>query len=590
MKEFIIERLTNLRKRMNEEKVDFYLIPTNDYHGSEYVGNYFKTREFISSFTGSAGFVIVSQEEAILWTDGRYFTQAENELKGTTIKLYKMGQPNVATINEYLRDSIDHKVIGFDGKCMSASFVNRLKKELNQLDFTIKADLDLVGDIWNDRPALSCTEAFILDDKYTGESINSKLRRLENKLKEEKADLHIISSLDDIAWLLNIRAEDVKCNPVLLSYFLYDHGNYILYCNKKALNKEVTKTLNDNGVLIKAYDEIYQDCKKLKGVVILDPSKVNYLLYQSLNDNRIIERMNITTEFKTIKNDVEIKNNYLAHLKDGVCVTKFIYWLKHNVGKIKMTEISCATYLENLRKEQENYKGLSFETISGYDYHGAIIHYDPTPETDIEVLPKSFLLVDSGAQYLEGTTDITRTISLGELSYEQKYHYTLVLKGHLQLGNAVFRKGTNGSALDMLARKPLWDQHLDYNHGTGHGVGQFLNVHEGPQRVGMGPNNYPFKKGMITSDEPGLYFVGKYGIRIENLMVCLDDCLNEYGEYLKFDFLTVAPYDKEAILPELLTFEEKEMLNKYNKRIYEELSPFLTKEEKVWLKDVTQEL
>ncbi len=585
----ILNRLKSLRKRMNEEKIDFYIIPTNDYHGSEYVGAYFKAREYITGFTGSAGTALIMKDAAILWTDGRYFLQAEAELKNSTIELYKMGEKDVPTIVQYLMENAKGKTIGFDGKSLSLEFYNLLKNTLK--DNAKFVFIDLIKDIWQDRPLMSCTEAFLLSDEYSGEARSAKLSRLEKVLEKHNINAHIITSLDDIAWLLNIRADDVKCNPVLLSYLLYNNKEYTLYVNNKALNKDVKATLNKDGIKIKNYDDIYEDIKELNGRVLIDPNKVNAEIFTRLDKCNVVKMMNPTTEMKCIKNDVEIKNSYLAHLKDGVAVTKFIYWLKTNVGKIKMTEISCAKYLENLRKMQDNYLGLSFETISGYDYHGAIIHYDPTEETDIEVLPKSFLLVDSGGQYLEGTTDITRTIAVGELSDEQKIDYTLVLKGHLALGGAIFKEGTNGGMLDMLARKPLWEHGLDYKHGTGHGVGHFLNVHEGPQRIANSAVcNYPFKKGMITSDEPGIYIPNKFGIRIENLMVCLDKETTEYGKFLKFDFLTVAPYEREAIVKEMLNEEELTLLNNYHKRVFTELAPYLNDDERKWLFDVTREI
>lgn len=590
MNKKIIARIEELRHEMRSKHIDYYIVPTNDYHGSEYVGDYFKCREFITGFTGSAGVALISLNVAILWTDGRYFLQAEEQLKGTSVELYKQGVEGYPTIEEYLRGHAANKVIGFDGKVLGASFVNMLARGLKDINVKFEPRFDLIGAIWKDRPAMSLTPAYLLDIKYVGEARSSKLARLEKRLEELGASAFVITSLDDIAWLYNLRASDVECNPVLLSYSLYYNGEYVLYTNPLAISDDVKTELEKDGVKIKKYDDIYEDVKGINGNVLLDLSKVNYLLYNLLSNNHIINRINPTTEMKCIKNDVEIKNSYLAHLKDGICVTKFIYWLKQNVGKMKITEISAATYLENLRRGMEGFKDLSFPTISGYDYHGAIIHYDPTEETDIEVLPKSFLLVDSGAQYLEGTTDITRTIAVGELSEEQKRNYTLVLKGHLALGAAVFPEKTPGVMLDMLARKPLWEQGLDYKHGTGHGVGFFLNVHEGPQRIAnsaMGCS-YPFYAGMITSNEPGVYLPGKYGIRIENLTVCLSKEETEFGKFLMMDALTVAPYEKDAIVVSMLNEDEKKVLNSYNARLRKELTPHLTKDEAKWLEEVTE--
>lgn len=588
----IVERIQRLRDEMKKRDISFYIVPTSDYHFSEYVGDFFKCRAYITGFTGSAGTAVITLNDAYLWTDGRYFLQAEEQLKGTSVTLCKQGEKGVPTIVEFLKSNAKNTVIGFDGKVISGLFTDVLKKELSENNVKFYCDEDLIDIIWKDRPALSKTEAYTVDIKYTGESRKSKLLRVEEEIKKFNCDGHIICSLDDIAWILNIRADDVKYNPVLLSYLAYYKGQYTLYVNPETLSNKVRKELENDGIEIKGYNDLYKDVEGFKGRIVLDKQKVNYLLQTKLSHCELVNHMNFSFEMKAIKNEVEIENNYNAHIKDGVAVTKFIYWLKKNVGKIPMTEISCADYLENLRKQNDNFKGLSFETISGYDYHGAIIHYDPTKETDIPVLPKSFLLVDSGAQYLEGTTDITRTISLGELSDEQRLHYTLVLKGHLNLGNAVFKEGVSGCTLDMLARKPLWEYGVDYNHGTGHGVGQFLNVHEGPQNISNSPMRcgYPFKAGMITSDEPGIYIRDKYGIRIENLMVCKEKETNDFGKFLCFDFLTVVPYDVEAIKVELLTEEEKKILNNYHQRVYNTLERYLTKDEKEWLQTVTREI
>lgn len=590
----ILNRLENLRKEMLKHNIDCYLIPTEDYHQSEYVGSYFKCREYISGFSGSAGTVIVTKDEAILWADSRYFLQAEDQLEGTSIKLFKMGEPGVLTIFEYIKTIAPAiNSIGFDGKCVSSSFVKLLKKEVCDFDITIIAEFDLVGNIWKDRPCLSNKEIYELDIKYSGKSRVDKFEEIKQKMSNDNVNVYFISSLDDIAWLYNIRGNDVLCNPVCLSYTLIKDGVFNLYLNKNVLNEYTKKSLEVDGVIIKDYFMVFEDLKKISPTdkVYLNESASSYLVYDIIfkQTKHIKSGINYTTVLKAVKNDVEIKNSYLCHIKDGVALTKFIYWVKTNAGKIDMSELSCAEYLYNLRSVNENFKGLSFDTIAGYKEHGAIVHYEPTTESNIKVFDESFLLVDSGAQYLEGTTDVTRTIALGDLSEEQKLHYTLVLKGHLALGDAVFKKHTTGLELDMLAHGPLWKYGLTYNHGTGHGVGSFLNVHEGPQNISSSPRStYPYVEGMITSNEPGLYITGEYGIRIENLILSVKDKTTEFGEFLKFDTLTLAPYEVDAIDLSLLNEHEIKLIHEYHERVYNTLCPYLNEDELAWLKKVVE--
>lgn len=591
MKTNIVNNLNKLRKLMKNNNIDAYIVPTNDFHGSEYVGDYFKSRSFISGFTGSAGTVVITQDEAGLWTDGRYFLQAEEELMGSSINLYKMGEPNVPTIFEFLNQKLEKECsIGFDGRVMSIDFVEQLKTVLSKKSINIFYQEDLIDQLWDNRPSISKEKAFELSHEYTGINRIEKFKKVREHLLELEADLLILTSLDDIAWLFNLRGNDVACNPVLLSYAVISRDNVKLYVNEGVLSSEIIKNLNNDGVEILSYNDIYNDVKLFNDfTVVYQKNKLNYTLASLINCKKVINEVNYTTILKAEKNETEVKNSYYAHLKDGIAVTKFIYWLKTNVGKIYIDEITAAEKLEEFRRQQENFMGISFETIAGYKEHGAIIHYSATEESKIEVLPKSFLLVDSGGQYLEGTTDITRTISLGELSEKERLYYTLVLKGHLDLSKAIFRSETTGAQLDILARKHLYSHGLNYKHGTGHGVGSFLNVHEGPQNISPTPRAaYPFKEGMITSNEPGIYLENEFGIRIENLVVCKKYVENEFGKFLCFDDLTLVPYDIEAIDKTILSPDDITNIHSYHARVYEALKDYLTAEEKEWLCNIKE--
>lgn len=592
MKKNIINNLQLLRNLMKERNIDAYIIPTNDFHGSEYVGDYFKSRSFISGFTGSSGTVVVTPVEAGLWTDGRYFLQAEDQLKDTTIDLYKVGEPGVLKLTEFLNLKLPATCkIGFDGRVVSSLFVETLIEELKDKIVTISFEEDLLDLIWKNRPSISKKPAYELEFVYSGLGRVEKINQIKEHLREIKADRLVLTSLDDIAWLFNIRGNDVECNPVVLSYASISLNETILYIHNGVLSRELLNKLNEENIIVKDYLDIYTDVTTYnkEEVVVYQKNKVNYSLSSLIKVDKVIDEINYTSVLKAVKNDVEIKNAYHAHLKDGIAVTKFIYWLKTNVGKIEMDEISVSDKLEEFRRMQPNFKGISFETIAGYKEHGAIIHYFATPDTNIKVLPKSFLLVDSGGQYFEGTTDITRTISMGELSEKEKLCYTLVLKGHLALSNAVFKSETAGIQLDILARMPLYQYGYNYKHGTGHGVGSFLNVHEGPQNISPAPRaSYPLQEGMITSNEPGVYLPNEFGVRIENLVLCLKDKTTEFGGFLKFDDLTLVPYDIEAIDQSLLTIEEKALIHKYHERVYEALKDYLTKEEQVWLRTIKE--
>lgn len=589
----INHRIQELREEMKKEGISIYFIPTQDYHLSEMVGDYFQARRYMSGFTGSNGDLIVTLDEALLWTDGRYFLQAENQLQGSFIKLKKMGQEGVETVSEYIETHIkEGEALGFDGKVVSANLGIRFNEIVNRHKASIKCDIDLVGRIWKNRPKMSTEKAFELGVKYAGVDRLTKIKNLEGTLTEKGYDATVITSLDDIMWLYNIRGNDVECTPVTLSYTIVGKNGAVLYINDNCLSNELKDTLAKDGVIIRDYFDIYEDIKTLEGKVYFDLNNLNYALYNSFSTKAILYKgMNFTTLPKACKNPVEQENVKLAHIKDGVALVKFIYWLKKNVGKIDMTELSVSSKLEEFRRLSNTFVEPSFTTICGYNAHGAIVHYSATEETDAKIDAQGLLLVDSGGQYLEGTTDVTRTIVLGKVSDQCKRDFTNVLKGYLALSKAVFKEGTRGSSLDVLARKALWENAQDFNHGTGHGVGYFLNVHEGPQSIHFGRvTAYPFQEGMLTSDEPGMYITNEYGIRHESLLLCKKYVKNEYGQFYNFEVVTLAPFDLEGINVDMLTDEEKKTLNEYHKNVYNVLKDYLNDEEKHFLKEATKEI
>lgn len=608
------ERLSALRVRMEECKVDAWLVPTDDFHGSEYVGDHFKCREYITGFTGSAGTALIMKDGAFLWTDGRYFLQADEQLKGSGIELMRMGDEGVPTIEEFVLSHLSEgQVLGFDGRCVTAGRGTRFARILTKKGASISASGDLVGEIWKDRPELPKKPVWELDERWTGRARKDKILALREDMKKAGADYHILTSLDDIAWLLNLRGDDIACNPVFLAYVAVTPDRVILFSQKEEFDDSadpqsvhgiygsfLLKKLEEDGVVLRPYDDLYDFIKTIPegSRLMFDTSCVNYKVFSSVPKGvRVIDMTNPTLLPKSIKTPVEMKHMEEAHLKDGVAVTKFMYWLKQQMAQYDpahpLTELSAAEKLSRLRAEGENYLGLSFDTIAAYGPHGAIVHYEPTGETDIPLEPKSFLLVDSGGQYLEGTTDITRTFACGELTDEEKEMYTRVLRGNLNLGAARFHYGMTGTGLDYLAREPLWEAGMDYNHGTGHGVGYLLNVHEGPNSV-----NYTyrpgrrtpcvFEEGMVTSDEPGVYLTGRFGVRCENLTLCRKAEKNEYGQFMEFEVLTLVPWDLDAVVPELLSEREKKILNDYHREVYEKISPFLGEDEKAWLKKATR--
>lgn len=587
----VTKRLECLRKVMKEKGIDYYIIPSGDAHQSEYVCEYYRGRAYMSGFTGSAGTLLVCINRAILWTDGRYFIQAVEELKGSNIEMFKMRIPGWPTLLEWLREnSKSGETIAFDGKVFSLEDYKKLKKLELENDVNIKIDEDLLNEVWKERPRLPKEKAFLHDVKYCGKSAKEKLMEVREEMKRLGGKNYIIASLDDIAWLYNIRGNDVKCNPVVLSYAIVKENEAYLYVDKSKFSFEMEAALLNEGVTLKSYDEIGNGINELEGKILIDSNKISAYLYESINDKKdIIEIANITTKFKSIKNDIELSNLNRCQIRDGVAMVRFMKWLKDNIGKIEISEISASDKLEEFRSLGELFKGISFGTIAGHKDHGAMMHYSATKESDYTLEPRGFLLIDSGGQYLDGTTDITRTFVLGKLTEQEKKDYTLVLKGHIGLMRAKFLKGTTGSALDIKAREPLWNEDIDYKCGTGHGVGFFLNVHEGPQSISPVPNKIALEPGMIITNEPGIYREGKYGIRTENTMVVVkDNYSDEFGEFYRFEAISLCPIDLAGIDSELLNKDEKAWINNYHNKVYELLSPYLDEEEKEFLRNETR--
>lgn len=571
------ERIEELRKLMKEHGIDLYIIPTSDYHQSEYVGEYFGARKYMSGFTGSAGTLIVGLDEARLWVDGRYHIQAEKQTANTGITLMKMGLAGVDTINEYLEKNAD-KTVGFDGRVMSYQEVLNMKNK-------VISNVDLVNEIWHDRPSISHEPAFIYDEKYCGESRGSKLQRLRKAMKD--CNHHIITSLDDIVWLFNIRGNDVPCNPVVLSYALINQEDAYLYVQDGVIDAKIEAILKRDSIYIKNYNDIYDDVEKLTGKVLLDKQIVNYEICRRLNCE-IVNGPNPTQLFKAIKNKTEIEATKYAHIKDGVAVTKFMYWLKTNVGKNPMDEVSISDKLEEFRKAQKDFYDLSFDTICAYKENAALMHYKAEPGKCATVTNEGLLLIDSGGQYFDGTTDITRTFVLGNISDIERRDYTVALKALLRLQDAHFIAGTTGPNLDLFAREMVYKYNLDYRCGTGHGVGHFLNVHEGPN--GFRPKDRPgsnamcaFEPGMITTDEPGIYIENSHGVRHENELLCVETANNEYGQFLRFEPITMVPFDLDGLDLKLLSNHEIEQINEYHQLVFDTIAPYLTSEEKSWL-------
>ena len=594
----IKQKLNALRILMKEKKIDAYLVATDDFHGSEYVGDYFKCRKYITGFTGSAGTAIITQDMAGLWTDGRYFIQAADQLRDTTIELFKSGEPGVPTMHQFLNDKLEEGMcLGFDGRTVSAREAEELQELLQEKHITFSVNDDLIGEIWEDRPVLSCEPVMELDIRWTGKSRADKIAEIREQMKAKEADTFILTSLDDIAWLLNIRGNDIHCCPVVLSYLVMMENELRLYANAAAFSEEIRSNLEADGVKIYPYDDVYSYVQSISSdkKVLLSRANVNSRLVSNIpSEVTILDEPNLTLLPKAVKNETEMENERIAHIKDGVAVTKFIHWLKKNVTRTTITELSTAEKLYQFRSEQEHFLGESFDPIIAYGTHAAIVHYSATEATDIPLEARGMVLADTGGHYLEGTTDITRTIVLGPVTAKEKKFFTAVLRGNLNLAAAKFKYGCTGLNLDYLARGPLWELGEDYNHGTGHGVGYLLNVHEGPNSFrwkNLPGNPAPvLEEGMITSDEPGYYLENEFGIRHENLVLCKKAEKTSFGQFMCFETLTMVPFDLEGINPEEMTERERKLLNDYHQKVYTTISPYLDEEEKEWLKQATREI
>ncbi|MCQ2547504.1 MAG: aminopeptidase P family protein [Clostridia bacterium] len=589
----INSRVQRLREEMAKENIYAYLIPSDDFHQSEYVADYFKAREYISGFTGSAGTALVTMDEALLWVDGRYFIQGEKEIAGTEFRLMKMGEAGVPTVFQYLKEHCKDKTLAFDGRCISYKEGLEYSKS-----FKLEYNLDLVDRIWDARPKLPDGKIWELPIKYAGESREAKIQRVRKAMKEVGAEYHLLSTLDDICWLLNIRGNDIEYFPMCLSYLLISQESVNLYLNRDKLDDIMAQKLNEAGVQFFEYDRIYSHLEELSsGAILADPDNINYLLYTKLHI-ALIEKENPEILFKAIKNQVEIENIKKAQIMDSLAHVRFMKWLKErpvrdgvlqDEGK-DITEIDASMKLESFRREFPSYIQPSFDPISAVGEHGAIIHYSATPESNEKLRTKTLYLSDTGAGFYEGSTDITRTFALGEISDKCKADFALVLKANLRLANAKFVKGTKGATLDMLAREPFWAKNKDYKHGTGHGVGYLLNIHEGPQNISFGRGGKALEPGMVVTDEPGIYIENEYGIRLENELLTCVDSSNEFGEFYRFQIISYIPFDLDAINPDDLGEEDKALLNEYHREVYNKLSPYLKEEECQWLLEYTKEI
>jgi Xaa-Pro aminopeptidase len=583
-------RIEKLRSLMKEKGIDAYIIPSSDPHQSEYVAEHYASRAFITGFTGSSGTAVITLEEAGLWTDGRYFVQAENQLKNTGVTLFRMGESDVPTIEEYLKKSLPNgATVGFDGKVIPVNYFRNLNQFLSSKAFDYEVNTDLIQDVWNDRPLIPTTPVINHDVNYTGKSREEKIRDVIGQMNELGATHYVISGLDDIAWLYNIRGRDIRYNPLTIAYAVLSNLKNYLFIDEKKISNDIRKELEQANIEIRPYESIKTFFENLTtGVVLLDPVKTNIWLHTAIQV-KTIESVDITTKLKAIKNDTEVQNVRNVMVRDGVAMVKFIHWIKKTIKTRNITEIEASDQLEAIRSKDALFYDSSFSTISAYRGNASMPHYRATEENQATIKAESLYLVDSGGQYHDGTTDITRTLAMGKLTEEEKTDFTLVLKGMINLSKQRFLYGTTGTNLDIIARIPLWNAGLDYKHGTGHGVGFFLNVHEGPHRIAMVPNTIRLEKGMVMSNEPGVYKSNKHGIRIENLIVVRDDEKTQYGgQFMKFETLTLCPIDLEAIDGNLLTLEERTWLNEYHQFVYKQLSPYLTGEELDFLKEATK--
>ncbi|WP_276497237.1 aminopeptidase P family protein [Pontibacter litorisediminis] len=582
------ERLAAIRSQMKGEGVSAYIIPSADPHISEYVPDRYKCIEFASGFTGSAGTLVITEEAAHLWTDARYFVQANEQLEGTGFELAKLHVQNAPEYIGWLAERLpEGATVAFDGKLISVALAQLLEAQLTPIGFKINSDRDYLEPIWTGRPDLPAAPAFLLGEEVVGESLESKLERLRKALKKHRAEYHLISSLDDLAWLFNMRGSDVKCNPVVLSFALISQDKAMLFIDTTKLSEEDQARLRKADVELETYDMIERAVSAIPGnSILVDPRRNCYALYKELpKEVRVIQDTNPTTFFKAMKNEVEVQHTRQTMIKDGVALTRFFKWLEENIGKTRITELTVVEKVREFRAQQDGFVGESFDTISGYRAHGALPHYRVTEESDVELQPEGLFLVDSGGQYTSGTTDITRVVSLGNLTEEESIDYTLVLKGMIDGSTARYPKGTKGYQIDAITRKPLWDYARNYGHGTGHGVGFFLNVHEGPHVLNPTPTAVDLELGMISSVEPGIYRPGKHGIRIENLVLTVPDETNDFGEFYTFEHLTMALIDTTPVKKELLEAHQIKWLNEYHQQVVEKLGPHLAEDELAWLKE-----
>lgn len=589
------KRVEKLRALMAEKGMDAYVVPTADFHQSEYVGEHFKARKFISGFSGSYGTAVITKDDGGLWTDGRYFFQATNELEGSGIRLMKMFVGDTPSVTEFLADVVpEGGTVGFDGRVMSMGEGEEFEEALTPKNIKINYSEDLIDEIWEDRPPLSEKPAFFLEEKYSGESTASKLARVREKMKEAGADIHIIASLDDTCWLLNVRGDDIEFFPLLLSYSIVTMDSVELYVDERKLNDQILAEFAKNNVHIHPYNDIYEDVKKLDPslTAMIDPMKMNYALFKNI-PCKTVEAANPEILMKAMKNPVELENIKEAHIKDGIAITKFMYWVKTRFDKEKITELSAADKLTSLRAAQDGYIRDSFEPLCAFADHAAMMHYSPSPESDVELKEGAFFLNDTGGGYYQGSTDITRTFVLGSVDQQMKKYFTAVVRAMMRLSRARFLYGCYGYNLDILARGPIWDLDLDFQCGTGHGVGYLGNVHEPPTGfrwyiVPSKNEHHQLEEGMVITDEPGIYEDGQFGIRIENEFIVRKGVQNKYGQFMYFETITFAPIDLDGIDPEEMSKDEREWLNNYHKDVYEKIGPHLTNEEREWLKEYTR--
>lgn len=593
MKESITERIGRLRQCLREQSLSAFIIPSTDPHSGEYVPDHWKTREWVSGFTGSAGTAVITLDDAALWTDSRYFLQAADQLDGTGIRLMKDRLPDTPSIPEWLGQSLSPgAVVGVDGWVNTIGETQALREALAQEGLTLRTDYDPVTRLWDDRPALPGTPVSIHPLEYAGVACHEKLAAIREKLLARGADGILLSTLDDIAWTLNLRGNDVHCNPVFVSYLLITSQESILYVHTEKLTTEVKAYLAQEGVNTEDYDDLQEDLRDYPYATLsLDPGRTNEAVRQAVNPlTKVLLEESPVPLMKAVKNEAEIRGFHAAMLRDGVAMVKFLKWLEEAVPKGNETEMSIDRKLYECRAEQPLFRGISFDTIAGYKEHAAIVHYEATPETDKPLAPEGLLLLDSGAQYADGTTDITRTIALGETTDDERRDYTLVLKGHIGLTRACFPQGTCGTQLDVLARQAMWREGANFLHGTGHGVGAYLNVHEGPHQIRMNHVPTPLRPGMTVTDEPGIYRAGRYGIRTENTLLVVPYRETEFGTFYTFEPLTLCPIDTRPIVRSMLTAEETEWLNAYHRMVYDRLSPLLDEEHRAWLESKTKQL